>query len=82
MIAFQKVSDVKERCSGNVCLASDRDEIESADTFQTVSTVAFVVGGEAAATGIVLLVVLPAQRSGPSVSLRVQPGGVILEGAF
>lgn len=82
VIAFQKVSDVKERCAGNVCLAADRDEIESADTFQTVSTVAFVVGGVAAATGIVLLVVLPAQRSGPSVSLRVQPGGVAVEGTF
>ena len=55
--ALGKVSDVKDRCVDNSCLMSDAAVIEDAETLQNVSTVLFVVGGTAAATGIVLLVV-------------------------
>ncbi len=83
VIAFQKVSDVKDRCDGNVCRLEDKAEIESAETFQTVSTGAFAVGGAMAATGIVLVVVLPMQAGGDgNVSLRFGPGSVTLTGTF
>lgn len=82
VMAFQKVSDVKERCNGNSCLVSDKEEIESADTLQTVSTVAFAVGGAVAATGIVLLIVLPMQADNNGVSLRLGPTGASLTGSF
>jgi hypothetical protein len=82
VIAFQKVDDVKSRCSGNRCLASDREEIESADTLQTVSTIAFAAGGAVAATGIILLIVLPMQDQKPAVSIRLDPTGATLTGSF
>jgi hypothetical protein len=83
VIAFQKVIDVKDRCNGNVCRPEDKAEIESAETFQTASTVAFAIGGAVAATGIVLLVVLPMQAGGDgNVSLRFGPGNVTLTGTF
>jgi hypothetical protein len=82
VMAFDKVEDVKSRCSGNRCLASDREEIESADTLQTVSTIAFAAGGAVAATGIILLIVLPMQDEKPAVSIRIDPTGAMLTGSF
>ncbi len=81
VVAFQKVEDVKARCSGSRCLASDLEEIESAETLQTVSTVCFAAGGALALTGVILLVVLP-QQAQATVSLDVGPGSLSVRGSF
>lgn len=82
VMALSKVSGVKERCEGNRCLAEDASEIETAETYQTVSTVLFAVGGAAVATGIVLLIVLPEDEEDASVGLDLRPGYLGVSGRF
>ncbi|MEQ9319906.1 MAG: hypothetical protein RIF41_12155, partial [Polyangiaceae bacterium] len=82
VMALGKVSGVKERCDGNQCLAEDAAEIETAETFQTVSTVLFAVGGAAVATGIVLMIVLPEDEGDASLGLDLRPGYVGVQGRF
>jgi hypothetical protein len=73
-------------CRDDVCLPSQRDEVESLDTLRTVSTVGFIAGGVLATTGVVLLLTAKpdekAEHSGPRLALHVSPGSVSLVGAF
>ncbi len=80
--ALETVSDVKDRCLGQSCLAEDLAEVERAETFQTVSTVLFVAGGAAAAAGVVLLIVLPSAGEAQRARLELRPGYVGLSGTF
>ena len=82
VVALGKVQGVKDRCEGNQCLAEDAEEIETAETFQTISTVLFAVGGAAVATGIVLLIVLPEDEDDASMGLDVRPGYLGVTGRF
>ncbi|MRG97578.1 tetratricopeptide repeat protein [Polyangium spumosum] len=70
-LSFSKVDDIRARCQGNHCLAADRDNAEQARLLGNVSTVAFVVGGAAAAAGVALLVLRP---GGEADDLRVHVG--------
>jgi hypothetical protein len=80
VVAFQKVSDVKDRCLDNHCLAEDEAEIDTAKTLETTSTVCFAVGGAAAAVGIVLLIVRPG--GGSQTALRIGPTSIGIAGSF
>lgn len=82
VMAFQKVSDVKDRCVDGHCLLEDESEIDSANTLQTVSTICFIAGGAAVAAGVVLLVVAPGGEDQPAVSLRAGPTWVGVDGVF
>lgn len=62
-VTLSKASAVKSQCKGHVCPASAQAEANASNTLGNVSTAAFVVGGVAAATGVVLLVIRP--RGGP-----------------
>lgn len=77
-MALETVSDVKDRCIEGRCLESDEAEIEDAETLQTASTILFVAGGALAATGVVLLIVLPGDDNG----VAVGPGYLGLRGRF
>ena len=80
--AFGLVDDVRSRCVDDHCLPADEEDIDQAVTLQTVSTVCLVVGGAAAATGIVLLAVRPGGGGSPTVSLDVGPSRLLLRGSF
>jgi hypothetical protein len=73
-------------CRGDVCLPSQRSEVDSLDTLRTVSTIGFIAGGVLATTGVVLLMTAKpdaqANRRAPQLALRVAPDGVTLMGAF
>ncbi|MCK6590220.1 MAG: tetratricopeptide repeat protein, partial [Polyangiaceae bacterium] len=91
-LVIGRASDLKARCQGNLCPISDKDEADSARALGTVSTVAFVVGAAAAATGVVLLVLRApgsdesAANAGSSMVMsmkaRVGVGRVSIEGRF
>lgn len=63
-LSMAKVSDVRSRCPDDRCLSAYRPEADEARTLGHVSTAAFVVGGVAAAAGVVLLVLRPGGATG------------------
>lgn len=94
IVSLLKVGDIKARCGGVHCPASDtadRDALSSATTLGNVSTAGFVAGGALAAVGVVLLV-LPAGRDTPGpvghtqlaerLRVSVGPGRFELRGSF
>lgn len=84
-MAMGKVDDIKSRCVDNHCPPSDQEQGEEAETLAAVSTAGFVIGGVAAAAGIVLILWRPGGSSEPadaSAQLRVGPGSVLLSGVF
>ncbi len=57
IMSFSQVSDVKKDCNpSGVCLPSRADDLDSAKSLGTVSTIAFIAGGVGVAAGIVGLV--------------------------
>ena len=80
-VTLAKASAIRSHCVGDVCPTAQQSAADSAHTTATISTVALVVGGVFAATGVTLLVLRPkAQR--PSVSLGLGPGALVAQGAF
>jgi len=79
LVAFHEVADVRSRCIDMHCLIGDEGEISTAETLQTVSTVALVAGGVLAAGGAFLLVTR-ARR--PTAAIRVAPAGVAIVAVF
>jgi hypothetical protein len=74
-------------CRGDVCLASERDAVNSLATLRTVSSIGFIAGGVVATTGLVLLLTGKSENAGaatraPRIALRLGPQGVSLAGAF
>jgi hypothetical protein len=70
----------------NVCLASQRSEVESLDTLRTLSTVGLVAGGVLATTGVVLLLTSKPKTNAsavqPQLALRLAPRSLTLSGTF
>ncbi len=56
LVASSRASEVKSRCQGDSCLASDADAGASATRLANASTVAFVIGGVGIGGGVTLLV--------------------------
>jgi hypothetical protein len=88
-LALGADSDVTARCPDDRCGSDDdltvaRDDQSSSQGLADVSTVMFIVGGVAAATGVVLLVVRPGSGSDTreTASLAIRPGGVSISGGF
>jgi hypothetical protein len=86
-ITLSKTSAIRAHCAGDVCPRDQQSAADSARTTATISTVAFVVGGAFAATGVTLLVLRPKpQRSStspsPSIGVTIGPGSVVAQGAF
>jgi hypothetical protein len=74
-------------CQGDVCLASERDAVDSLGTLRTVSSIGFIAGGVLATTGLVLLLTGKSENAGaavraPRITLRLAPHDVSLAGAF
>jgi hypothetical protein len=67
-MSMSNVSDLRNKCPGNVCPSSQQSQIDSTKTLGTVSTVGFIVGGVGAAAGVTLL--LLRKPSGESAAAR------------
>jgi hypothetical protein len=80
-VTLAKTSAIRAHCVGDVCPRDQRDAAAGARTTATISTVAFVVGGAFAATGVTLLV-LRSRAQKPSLGLAIGPGSVLAQGAF
>ena len=84
--AKSKWSDAQDGCKPGACGASSAAQAnkDSATTSGNVSTVAFIVGGAALATGVVLFVVSRSPKTASTVGVQVGPtlGGVSAAGAF
>lgn len=73
LVARDLTEDIKDRCSGDVCLPRDKPKAERASDWAAVSTVGFIVGGVGIATGTGLLL-LSRPASGQGAVLSVQRG--------
>jgi hypothetical protein len=80
-ITLAKTSAIRSHCVGDVCPLAQQSAADSARTTATISTVAFVVGGAFAATGLTLLV-LRQKAQKPSIGLALGPGAVLAQGEF
>lgn len=80
-ITLAKTSAIRAHCVGDVCPRDQQSAADGAQTTATISTVAFVIGGVFAATGVTLLVLRPKPEK-PSVSLGIGPGSLVARGAF
>lgn len=85
-LSLGKVAELKERCQGSLCPTADKGAAGSAGLLGDVSTAAFIAGGVAAATGIVLVIARPGgsqKAAGPSpFQATIGPFGVHLRGSF
>jgi len=80
-ITLAKTSAVRSHCAGDVCPTAQLSAADGARTTATISTVAFAVGGVAAATGLTLLV-LRSRAKKPALGVTFGPGAVLAQGAF
>lgn len=68
-------------CQADRCPSAKQAEVDSLNTFRTISTISFVAGGVLAAAGVTLLLTAPS-KSGPSAALQVAPTSLELRGRF
>lgn len=88
VMAKIQIDDIKSRCQPDGhCLLADQPQADRAQTLITLSTVGFVAGGIAAATGVTLLILRPgraAKQEGKAwpVQVAFRPGAVHVGGWF
>lgn len=85
LIAASKHNSLSANCTSNVCPPAQRQELDSFRAYRTASTVSYVIGGMALASGITILVLAPhrSNRPGtPALSLHFGPSTVSLRGRF
>jgi hypothetical protein len=75
-LTFSKAGDVRPQCDNNICAPTAKDDLDSASTLATISTVAFAVG-IAGAAAFVVGVALP-RRPSPQAkhAIVIGPGGI------
>ena len=85
-IAMSQGSDLQDRCPDNQCLRSDaEDDLNSANSIATVSTISFIAGGVLTAVGVVGLVVTMGgdeEEAAVRIEPVVGPGALGLRGSF
>jgi hypothetical protein len=74
LMSMSKTSSIKSSpgCSGNVCGPSEYDDISSAKTLATISTISFIAGGVGAAVGVIGLFVGGGSSGEPSATTPAQ----------
>ena len=73
---------MKKDCVGDVCPPSRQEDIDSARSLGTISTIAFIVGGAGLVSGAILWFTAPSHASEARAKLDVGPGTVTLHGRF
>ncbi|MBK8251383.1 MAG: PEGA domain-containing protein [Polyangiaceae bacterium] len=87
-VSASMTSELKAACPDNLCPTSERDRLNSANALAHASTGAFVFGGVAAATGLLLLLLRkgpePAAKTATPIALEpwIGAGGVGFRGRF
>jgi tetratricopeptide (TPR) repeat protein len=76
-LSLSRVSDLQARCGGYHCRPADEGDARSAKTLGNLSTAAFVVGGVAAAAGVVLLVIRPGGAQATSAPSARAPAAAV-----
>lgn len=84
ILAKNKWSDAKAQCSNypSACSPEGIDLNSTASSQATISTVAFIAGGAALATGVVLWVTAGHKDANHGVALGLGPRGAFLNGSF
>ena len=83
LVSMSKVRDIQESCVESRCPPSERGDIETAKTYSTISTVAFVgaaVGAGIGVLGLTLWKESPKRET--SARVNVGPGSVGVVGSF
>ncbi len=96
-VSIAQTSDLKGRCPENLCPEGERGALDGAHAAANASTALFVIGGVAAAAGVVLMVIdlgpgpgnaaaAKGARAGARPALRAEPwvsfGGAGVRGTF
>lgn len=87
-VSLSMTSDLKARCPNDECKRSDQGDLDTANALANASTATFVIGGVAAAAGVVLFAVDLGGKSkrGGASGGRIEPwisaGGGGLRGRF
>lgn len=87
LLSISKKNDAKAGCTDNRCPPSTYDQIDSAKTMATISTVSFVVAGAGATIGILSLILRSdAAPATPTTGVRATPwiglGSAGVNGSF
>jgi hypothetical protein len=69
-------------CQGSHCPTTEQSDVNTVNRWLDISTVSFVVGGIAAATGVTLLLTAPKHESQPRVGLWLNPNAAAVYGSF
>jgi hypothetical protein len=69
-------------CQGSRCPTTEQGDVNTVNRWLDISTVSFVVGGIAAATGVTLLLTAPKRESQPRVGLWLNPNAAAVYGSF
>ncbi len=82
-VTLTRTQDLGDRCPGGNCPPSEHDRLKTTERWATVSTIAFAIGGAAAAVSIVGLIATPARKTETgSVRPLIGLGSIGLEGSF
>src|SRR5664279_470075 len=83
VVGLKRSSMHSDGCSENTCIGTGyTGRVDSYNSWRTISTVGFVVGGLGTAAGITLLLTSPKQESAPHVGLMIDLSTVSVKGAF
>jgi hypothetical protein len=84
-LSLSITGDLQASCAAGICPPNERGRLDSANALANVSTATFVIGGLAAAAGVVLIAVSPGKpKTGAAVTVEpwVSAGGAGLRGRF
>lgn len=82
-LAIGKHGDLTDACGDNgQCPPDQQDNLDSFNTFGTVSTVGFIAGGVIAAAGVALVIVGSMGSSEEGAALVMTPNGFAVQGRF
>jgi hypothetical protein len=82
-LSLSKAKDLKEECTGGVCVGEQAEELSSANTLANVSNVSFAVGIAGGVAGVIVVVAtLPSGDSSPVAFVPVGDAGGGVSVAF
>jgi hypothetical protein len=83
LIVKSRYSDYKSACPNDKCDSTiAQDKLDGYNSWRTLSTAGFIVGGIATAAGVTLLVTSPKHNNRGHIGLFISPSSAELRGAF
>lgn len=83
-VSASMVSDIRDRCAGDLCPKSTEPDRETANDLANASNVSLAIGGAGAILGVVgtILWATAKPAAAPAAALRLGPTGITLAGTF